>query len=84
MLPTFVGVRDANLVPILPKKVSVSRDIWIGVHEDQGHIRRISAISKYVTSLIEADQPFLKTGELRLERPVVRARDFGHAVSAAI
>ena len=76
MLPTFVGVRDPNLVALLPDQVSARRDLWIGVHEDQGHIRRISAVSRYLTSLIESDQPFLKTGNPDLERSCLSAERF--------
>lgn len=69
MLPTFVGVRDPKLVTVLPDQVSATRDLWLGVHEDQGHIRRINAVAKYLTSLIESDRAFLKSGNPRTERP---------------
>ncbi len=75
MLPSFVGARDSNLVALLPEQVSVTRDLWIGVHEDQKHIRRIDAVSKYLTRLIESDQPFLKSGHPGLERPCLTIED---------
>ena len=84
MLPTFVGVRDAKLVRVLPDKISVTRDIWIGVHEDQDHIRRICALSKYLTSLIKSDQRFLTSGEPQLERPTLNSKDFAGLVLATV
>lgn len=68
MLPTFVGVRDKNLVLLLPDQISATRDLWLGVHEDHRDIRRISVVSKYLTSLIELDQPFLKSGNPKLQK----------------
>ncbi|UOM35730.1 LysR family transcriptional regulator [Acuticoccus sp. I52.16.1] len=59
MLPSFVAARDERLVPVLPKSATAKRDFWLSMHQDLAHTARIIEVEKYVTELIESDQPFL-------------------------
>ena len=58
MLPTFVAAHNPDLVNVLPD-VSVTRDIWLSVHEDLLHIPRINAVVKFLEKQVTADRKFL-------------------------
>lgn len=59
MLPSFVAARDPRLKPILSKTTSVKRDFWLSLHEDLAHIGRVLEVERFLTRLIQEDQPFL-------------------------
>lgn len=58
MLPSYVAAHNKDLRPVLPNYFSV-RDIWLSVHEDLLHIRRIKAVISFLESRVAADQEFL-------------------------
>ncbi len=58
MLPTFVAAHNPDLMKVLPE-VSVTRDIWLSVHEDLLHIPRIDAVVKFLKKKVTADRKFL-------------------------
>lgn len=59
MLPSFVAARDERLVPVLSTRATVKRDFWLSVHQDLMHVARIIEVVRFLTDLIEGDQPFL-------------------------
>lgn len=59
LLPSFAAARDRRLSPILVGKVSVKRDLWLTVHEDLRHLRRVKAVLHFLTRLVERDRDFL-------------------------
>ena len=59
MLPSFVAARDPRLKPILTKTASVRREFWLSLHEDLAHIGRVLEVGRFLTRLIQKDQPFL-------------------------
>lgn len=58
MLPTFVAAHNPDLVNVLPDE-SVTRDIWLSVHEDLLHIPRVDAVVKFLEKQVTADRKFL-------------------------
>lgn len=58
MLPSYVAAHNKDLRPVLPNYFSV-RDIWLSVHEDLLHIRRIKAVISFLEGRVAADQEFL-------------------------
>lgn len=58
MLPSYVAAHNGDLRPVLPNYFSV-RDIWLSVHEDLLHIRRIKAIISFLENRVAADREFL-------------------------
>lgn len=63
MLPTYVAAHNGDLRPVLPNYFSV-RDIWLSVHEDLLHIRRIKAIISFLENRVAADREFLISAKL--------------------
>jgi DNA-binding transcriptional LysR family regulator len=59
LLPSFAAARDDRLRPVLVGQVSVKRNLWLTVHEDLRHLRRIKAVLQFLTQLIERDGDFL-------------------------
>jgi DNA-binding transcriptional LysR family regulator len=62
MLPSYVAAHNKDLRPVLPNYFSV-RDIWLSVHEDLLHIRRIKAVINFLESRVAADQEFLNSAK---------------------
>lgn len=58
MLPSYVAVHNKDLRPVLPNYFSV-RDIWLSVHEDLLHIRRVKAVMSFLENRVAADREFL-------------------------
>lgn len=59
MLPSFVAGRDHRLLPVLGTGAMVKRDFWLSVHEELSHIGRVGEVERFLTKLIQDDQPFL-------------------------
>lgn len=59
LLPCFAAIPDARLVPVLAGTVSVTRHIWLAVHEDFQFIARVKTLCRFLRETIAADQPFL-------------------------
>lgn len=58
MLPSYVAAHNKDLRPVLPNYFSV-RDIWLSVHEDLLHIRRVKAVIGFLENRVAADREFL-------------------------
>lgn len=58
MLPSYVAAHDRDLCPVLPGYFSV-RDIWLSVHEDLLHIRRVKAVINFLEKRIAKDRDYL-------------------------
>jgi DNA-binding transcriptional LysR family regulator len=59
MLPSFLGARDDRLTPLLVGKQSVSRGIWLAVHEDLRYIARVKEVVDFVKGIFRRDRRFL-------------------------
>jgi DNA-binding transcriptional LysR family regulator len=58
MLPTFVAYGVAGLQRLFAT-TSVQRDVWLSVRSEQGHLPRIKAVTRFLTSIFEHDRAFL-------------------------
>ena len=58
MLPTFVA-SGAHGLQRLFQDVSVQRDVWLSVRTEQSHLRRIRAVTKFLSHIFEIDRDYL-------------------------
>jgi DNA-binding transcriptional LysR family regulator len=59
MLPSFAATGDRRLQKITIKNVFVHRDLWLSVHRDLQNVRRIRAVTDFITDLVKRDQDYL-------------------------
>ena len=52
LLHSFVAYKEKDLKVILPKKINIKREYWIVVHENSFHLRRIKAVTGFVTTIL--------------------------------
>jgi len=67
LLPSFSAADDARLTPVLLDSVSVTRNLWLAVHEDFRHIGRVRAVMEFVRETIGGDADYLN-GRVRSTR----------------
>jgi DNA-binding transcriptional LysR family regulator len=58
MLPSYVAAHNKDLRPVLPNYFAV-RDIWLSVHEDLLHIRRVKAVMNFLEKRVVKDRDYL-------------------------
>ncbi len=61
LLHSFVAYKEKDLKVILPKKINIKREYWIVVHENNFHLRRIKAVTDFVTTILNDEKKFLST-----------------------
>jgi DNA-binding transcriptional LysR family regulator len=55
LLPGFAVAGRNDLVPVLHRKMSTARELWINVHTDLQFVPRIRAVSSFLKSTFKAD-----------------------------
>jgi DNA-binding transcriptional LysR family regulator len=55
LLPSFAVAGRDDLVPVLHRKMSTARELWINVHTDLQFVPRIRAVSSFLKSTFKAD-----------------------------
>lgn len=60
LLPTFVANGVTGLQRVLPDQVSTSREVWVSVRAEQGHLTRIKGVTRFLKYIFEHDADFLK------------------------
>lgn len=60
VLPSFLGVHDLRLKPLLVDQLSIRRDIWLATHEDLRFLERVKALVAFVKKIIAKDRDFLE------------------------
>ena len=63
LLHSFVAYKEKGLKVILPEKINIKREYWIIVHENNFHLRRIKAVTDFVTTILNDEKKFLSTVE---------------------
>ena len=63
LLHSFVAYKENDLKVILPEKINIKREYWIVVHENNFHLRRIKAVTDFITSTLNDEKKFLSTVE---------------------
>jgi DNA-binding transcriptional LysR family regulator len=60
VLPSFLGVHDMRLKPLLVDQLSIRRDIWLATHEDLRFLERVKALVAFIKKVIAKDRDFLE------------------------
>lgn len=60
LLPSFAVEGRRDLVPVLQRQLSTSRELWLNVHTDLQFVPRIRAVSGFLKSTFKAD-PTMQT-----------------------
>ncbi len=55
VLPCFMGLQDNSLTPVLVDDVSITRSLWVVVHQDLRRIARIAAVIEWLVETVEAN-----------------------------
>ena len=63
LLHSFVAYKEKDLKVILPEKINIKREYWIVVHENNFHLRRIKAVTDFITTILNDEKKFLSTVE---------------------
>jgi DNA-binding transcriptional LysR family regulator len=59
ILPYFLAESDKRLTPLLEDSLSITRELWLSVHEDCRHIGRIRAVMGFIRQTVLADADYL-------------------------
>ncbi len=59
LLPYFSAKKEPRLVPVLPDRIVVERQLYISVHEDIQFMGRVRALTRFLDRLFEQDAPYL-------------------------
>ena len=56
LLHNFIAKKEKNLIPILPKKIKITREYWIVIHEDLINIKRIRVVVDFISRVIKLEK----------------------------
>jgi DNA-binding transcriptional LysR family regulator len=56
VLHIFAAEQDPRLVRLLPQTVSIERDYWLILHEDQRHLPRVRAVATFLQDLVRQER----------------------------
>ncbi len=56
LLPCFVGDSMASLTTVLPREISIIRDLWLTVHADVADEPHIARLSEFLKSLVLSER----------------------------
>lgn len=59
LLPYFSAKRDARLIPLLKDTVSVTRSIFVSVHQELEYLGRIRALVRFLNEVFRSSSPEL-------------------------
>ena len=54
VLPAFLAAEEQGLVRVLPDQVSLTRSLWLTVHQDLAELARVKAVARFVRDEVEA------------------------------
>ena len=60
VLPGFLAAEETGLVRVLPEEISLTRSLWMIVHQDLGELARIKAVVRFIREQVEADKSVFK------------------------
>lgn len=60
VLPSFLGIHDMRLKPLLVDQLSIRRDIWLATHEDLRFLERVKALVTFIKKALAKDRDFLE------------------------
>ena len=62
VLPAFLAGEEKGLVRVLPEAVSLTRSLWLIVHQDLAELARIKAVIRFIKEEVAAAQPTFRLG----------------------
>jgi DNA-binding transcriptional LysR family regulator len=60
VLPAFLAREESGLVRVLPEEVSLTRSLWLIVHQDLGELARVRAVLRFIKEEVEAAKASFK------------------------
>jgi DNA-binding transcriptional LysR family regulator len=54
VLPAFLAAEEKDLVRVLPEEVSLTRSLWLIVHQDLSELARIKAVVRFIKDEVQA------------------------------
>src|SRR5579862_2520428 len=61
LLPYFSAKREPRLVPVVPDRVVVERELYVSVHDDIQFMGRVRALTRFLFALFKKDAVYLNT-----------------------
>jgi DNA-binding transcriptional LysR family regulator len=60
VLPAFLAAGDPRLVRVLGEEVTLSRSLWMIVHQDLAELARVKAVVRFIRESVEAERALFK------------------------
>jgi DNA-binding transcriptional LysR family regulator len=60
VLPGFLAAEEASLVRVLAHEVSLTRSLWMVVHQDLAELARVKAVMRFIRGAVEAERALFK------------------------
>jgi DNA-binding transcriptional LysR family regulator len=60
VLPAFLAGEEKGLVRVLPGEISLTRSLWLIVHQDLAELARIKAAIRFIREEVEAARDLFK------------------------
>ena len=60
VLPAFLAKEEKELVRVLPDEISLTRSLWLIVHQDLAELARIKAVVRFIRDEVEAARAVFK------------------------
>ena len=60
VLPAFLAAGDPRLVRILPDEVTLTRSLWLIVHQDLAELARVKAVVRFIRDAVDAERSLFK------------------------
>jgi DNA-binding transcriptional LysR family regulator len=62
VLPAFLAAGDPRLVRVLRDAVTLTRSLWLIVHQDLTDLARVKAVVRFIRAAVEAERALFKLG----------------------
>lgn len=59
LLPCYIASQRKGLVSVLEEEATLTRTLWISMHEDMRHVHRVAAVWNWLKDIVQANQPLL-------------------------
>lgn len=62
VLPAFLAREESGLVRVLAEEVSLTRSLYLSVHQDLSELARVRAVVRFIKDEVDAAKPIFKLG----------------------
>jgi DNA-binding transcriptional LysR family regulator len=59
LLPCYIASQRKGLMSVLEEEATLTRTLWISMHEDMRHVHRVAAVWNWLKDIVQANQPLL-------------------------